>query len=158
MATMIDTSASFKSPEVLDASDSTDQSRQNTRPLKNTTDERTQMMKMWDLTVPSNITDDQRDFLDRIAYSLNYYSTPHPSTTSKKKMDANTNFMQGLRAYIGYITHDSRMAATSEIDFVVSNTRRFFKGKRITVWVSFAKDQPPLLMHWSSKIGFQQIV
>jgi len=148
----------MKSPEVPDDIKTTNLSLQNTRPFQSKNDRRTQMMKMWDLPVPSNFGDSVYDYIDRIAYSLDYYNTPHPSTTSKKKTDTFTNFMQGLRAFIGYITHDSSLAYTSKIDFVVSNTRRFFKGKRITVWASFAKDQPPLLMHWSSKIGFQPIV
>lgn len=148
----------MKSSELLDSTKTESDSLQNTQSSMGTIDRRTQMMKMWDLPVSSNIGNAEYAYLDRIANSLDRYSTPHPSTTSKKKTNAYTNFMQALRAYIGYITRDSGMAATSEIYFVVSNTRRFFKGKRITVWVSFAKDQPFLLMHWSSKIGFQSIV
>ena len=145
------------SPEVLDSTKTYDYGLQNTEFSKNT-DRRTQMMKMWDLPVPPNIGGDKYEYLDRIANSLDYYNTPHAPSTSEKKTKAYDNFMQGLRAYIAYITYNPGMAATTEIDFLVSNTRRFFSGKRITFWASFAEDQPPLLMHWSSKIGFQQLV
>ncbi len=118
----------------------------------------TQEMLLWSLEIPQYIGDKAYDFINRIANSLDYYDTPHPSTTSDKKTKAYTKFMKNLRAFIGYITHDSGMATTTEIDLVVSNTRRFFKGKRITCWVSFSNNYPPLLMHWSSKIGFQPIV
>jgi hypothetical protein len=155
MATMIENPvASFDTMKSTEVSGDT---KTNYEDLQNT-DRRTQMMKYWDLPVPPNIGDAEYDYIDRIANSLKYYSTPHPSTTSKKKTNAYINFMKALRAYIGYITRDSGMAATCEINFVVSNTRRFFKGKRITVWVSFGKNKPFLLMHWSSDIGFQPIV
>jgi hypothetical protein len=130
----------------------------NTHPLYSNTDGRTQMMKFWDLPEPSSIVETDYNLIEKIACSLDNYSTPHAPTTSEKKTKTYDNFMQNLRAYIGYITFNPGMADTTKIDFVVSNTRRFFSGKRITLWVSFAKDQPPLLMHWSSKIGFQRLI
>ena len=147
-------------PECFDTLKLDDAIKDNTKNSNDVTFVPSQEMILWELPVPDTIDEETFGRIERIAFALDHYETPHPKTTSQKKTRAFNKFMTSLRNYIAFITKDSGFAASAEIDFVVSNTRRFFNGKMINCWVSYSKQKniTPLLLNWSSAIGFQSII